>query len=278
MSSTRNRNHLHATMPLARVHCVRVRQMMGRKHQLWRRGHYSSSHEHFSTSDNQDMNHQAKINMDEASFSSSSWMSTSSSMTRHIDSSRSGFCSVATKGSLHRRRRNNFGSSGQYDKDDIDCSQVITASPMGTASSGSINDYTYSSYQQYGEDTFSGNGNIMSPILPVAISPIDVDSNIVSSFTPLCSTYEMMEDTRYSLSSRLFSHTGARTHSSSGAGSGAGGGSDGSGSAPADMNPGEGDAGNGDQPSDYTFRRRNAIVEGSEDAPKAEDFTSSSPK
>ncbi|KAG0368571.1 hypothetical protein BGZ54_001652 [Gamsiella multidivaricata] len=71
---------------------------------------------------------------------------------------------------------------------------------------------------------------------------------------------------------------GARAHSSGGGGSGGGGGSDGSATAPADMNPGGGDATDGDQPSEYTFRRRNAIVEGSEDAPKSDDFPSESPK
>ncbi|KAF9347097.1 hypothetical protein BGX26_001397, partial [Mortierella sp. AD094] len=63
---------------------------------------------------------------------------------------------------------------------------------------------------------------------------------------------------------------GARTHSSGGGGSGGGG--DGGAVAPDGMNPGGGDATDGDQPGDYTFRRRNAIVEGSDDAPKADDF------
>ncbi|KAG0326850.1 hypothetical protein BG000_001217 [Podila horticola] len=67
---------------------------------------------------------------------------------------------------------------------------------------------------------------------------------------------------------------GARTHSSGGGGSGGGGDSPtGSG----DMSPGGGD-GDGGEPSEYTFRRRNAIVEGSEDAPKADDFPDGSPK
>ncbi|KAF9993576.1 hypothetical protein BGZ65_010867, partial [Modicella reniformis] len=69
---------------------------------------------------------------------------------------------------------------------------------------------------------------------------------------------------------------GARTHSSGGVGSGGGGGSDGPETAAPPSDSG-GEVAEGDQPSEYTFRRRNAIVEGSEDAPKADDFSRGSP-
>ncbi|KAG0235439.1 hypothetical protein BGW41_000821 [Actinomortierella wolfii] len=54
--------------------------------------------------------------------------------------------------------------------------------------------------------------------------------------------------------------------------SGAPGGGGGAGSGGETMTPGGGDDPEGAQPGSYTFRRRNAVVEGTEEAPNPSDF------
>ncbi|KAF9352445.1 hypothetical protein BGX34_012154, partial [Mortierella sp. NVP85] len=97
-----------------------------------------------------------------------------------------------------------------------------------------------------------------------------------SPFSPFAPShsYEAMEDA-YGQQRlwRTGHYGGARTHSNGGSGSGSGGGSDG----PEPNAPVEGSETVEEQPGDFTFRRRNAIVEGSDDAPKAEDFSRGSP-
>ncbi|GJJ73008.1 hypothetical protein EMPS_05366 [Entomortierella parvispora] len=112
--------------------------------------------------------------------------------------------------------------------------------------------------------------------LPPVVERMERAGSPLSAFQP-SDPYESLtyssRQLRHSISNNLF---GARTHSNIGGAGGGGGGA--GGTAPADMSPGGGDATDGDQPSEYTFRRRNAIVEGSDDAPKADDFPNNSPK
>ncbi|KAF9103517.1 hypothetical protein BGX29_003261 [Mortierella sp. GBA35] len=128
--------------------------------------------------------------------------------------------------------------------------------------------YSTRSYQA------SDDAPLLLPLPPV-VQRIDMAGSPFSPLSPY-NPYATMDDSlqhRVIRSGNPFS--GARTHSSGGGGSGGGGGTT---TAPADMGPGGGDATDGDQPSEYTFRRRNAIVEGSEEAPKADDFPNDSPK
>ncbi|KAF9428747.1 hypothetical protein BGZ94_001199 [Podila epigama] len=112
---------------------------------------------------------------------------------------------------------------------------------------------------------------LMSLPLPPVIQRMDMAGSPFSTFAPLAWADDLEERGDMHPSANNW---GARTHSSGGGGSGGGGDSPtGSG----DMSPGGGDGGDGEQPSEYTFRRRNAIVEGSDEAPKADDFTDGSP-
>jgi len=116
---------------------------------------------------------------------------------------------------------------------------------------------------------------LMLPLPPV-VERMERAGSPLSPFQP-SDPYETQtfspQQLRHSINNNVF---GARTHSNIGGAGGGGGGA--GGAAPGDMSPGGGDTTDGDQPSEYTFRRRNAIVEGSDDAPKADDFPNDSPK
>ncbi|KAF9094649.1 hypothetical protein BGX23_001818 [Mortierella sp. AD031] len=104
-------------------------------------------------------------------------------------------------------------------------------------------------------------------------------------------TQAYFPSSRYSFSSR--GAGGARTMMAAGgrSGSSGGGGREGDSPEPSGVHPGQGENGEADagadhaeeseggkpnKPSSYTFRRRNAIVEGVEDAPRVDDFPDAS--
>ncbi|KAI1318255.1 hypothetical protein EDD11_006951 [Mortierella claussenii] len=258
MSTVRNRSHSsHAATPVARAHCVRVRRIMGRKHQLQRREHgYSSvlARDHHQDRDKY--------------FQAATYMKSSGS------NSNDTYTSAAFSRRKEPRSSSNFrwhnGNITDRSGEQHHHSSIELVSPFSLGAT---------SRHHFGDEALSSSciSSIMSPVTQ-AVQTADMDYSLHSIYTPICDGLNTLEGS-FSQQPQFMSRIGARAHSSGSAGSGGGGGSDGSGAtAPADMNPGGGDATDGDQPSDYTFRRRNAIVEGSEDAPKAEDFPSSSPK
>ncbi|KAF9997608.1 hypothetical protein BGZ79_008707 [Entomortierella chlamydospora] len=239
---------------MVREHCVRVRRMMGRKHQLHRR-------EQFSTTAS-DMYHKAS----NQHMDSSCAMSSSRSPSHH---------STGTT-SHQRRQRNSFAAdrrsffSDRFSESGYDgdiCSLMPTSTITSSASPfflGCSSNYRREAHESH----------LMLPLPPV-VQRIDLAGSPFSPFSP-SNPYDSMECSVLVDQQRIIRPGNLRTHSSGGGGSGGGG--DGGATAPDGMNPGGGDATDGDQPSEYTFRRRNAIVEGSEDAPKADDFPNSSPK
>lgn len=109
-------------------------------------------------------------------------------------------------------------------------------------------------------------------------------------FLPYCSPTLDIDDQVY-ITQLHHSFGGAvRTMGAGGRSGGCGGrGSGGDSPEPSGVHPGQGENGGSDaaggedesdggkpKPSSYTFRRRNAIVEGSEDAPRVDDFSDSS--
>ncbi|KAG0055609.1 hypothetical protein BGZ83_008043 [Gryganskiella cystojenkinii] len=185
----------------------------------------------------------------------------------------------ATSSSSHQSRffHQSTYAQGQQSTESA-CSLILSsgASPFAASSAHS--------FGSIGESE-SCTAFSMLPLPPV-VERMDRAGSPLSPFLP-SDPYETAPNSssqqiRYSLRNSHSNHFNslsngsARTHSNIG-GSGGGGG-DGGATAPADMSPGGGDANDGDQPSEYTFRRRNAIVEGSDDAPKADDFPNNSPK
>ncbi|KAF8929142.1 hypothetical protein BGZ47_001242, partial [Haplosporangium gracile] len=94
------------------------------------------------------------------------------------------------------------------------------------------------------------------------------------------------DDQVYTTQSRYPSGGATRTMGAGGRSGGCGGGgSEGHSPEPSGVHPGQGEnegsdvaggedeSDGGKKPSSYTFRRRNAIVEGSEDAPRVDDFS-----
>ncbi|KAF9335411.1 hypothetical protein BG006_000122 [Podila minutissima] len=250
----------------SRMHCVRVRPTMGRKQQLQRREHsgplaFSSSsignhangqdestqqtmYHHHHRSSHKSVNHSiystaSPIFAASASPSASSEVSTSSST-----SSRTKYTTYR-QSSNHTGRRNVSFATDALESDI--CAQVSRSGRDVLAFALGIPTST----------------RAFNPLLPASTHSVDIGS----PFSP----FDHRIDDAHEPSEF---QGGARTHSSGGGGSGGGGDSPtGSG----DMSPGGGD-GDGGEPSEYTFRRRNAIVEGSEDAPKADDFPDGSPK
>ncbi|KAF9945243.1 hypothetical protein BGZ65_010982 [Modicella reniformis] len=122
--------------------------------------------------------------------------------------------------------------------------------------------------------------------LPPAILRVNMPGSPLSPYEP--NNYSEYVFPRSLRSSSVFG--GARTMGTGGRfGGGGGGGRHGDTPVPSGIHPGqegpdsidgdaEGDESEGGRPtpSSYTFRRRNAIVEGSEDAPRADDFSDSS--
>ncbi|KAF9904799.1 hypothetical protein EC991_002303 [Linnemannia zychae] len=113
----------------------------------------------------------------------------------------------------------------------------------------------------------------------------------LSLFVPYCPKFDCDSQAN---SRTLYSNGGAiRTMGSGGRnGSCGGSGRDGDSPEPSGVHPGQGENGESNdttggedesdgskpKPSSYTFRRRNAIVEGSEDAPRVDDFPDGSSK
>lgn len=243
------------------MHCVRVRPSMGRKQQLQRREHsgplaFSSSstsnHANGRDATHQTMyHHHHKSNHQSANHiisTSSPIFASSASEARSTSSTSSTRTKYATYRTNHQDGRRHVSFAIDTLESDI-CAQVsrsgrhVLAFALGIPTS---------------RDSFN-------PLLPASHS-VDIGSQ----FSPF--NHQWIDDA-HGLTSEI--QGGARTHSSGGGGSGGGGDSPtGSG----DMSPGGGDGGDGGEPSSYTFRRRNAIVEGSEDAPKADDFPDGSPK
>ncbi|KAF9217340.1 hypothetical protein BGZ59_004870 [Podila verticillata] len=248
----------------SRMHCVRVRPSMGRKQQLQRREHsgplaFSSSstsnhangrdesthqtmYHHYHTSNHKTTNHIIST--------SSPIFASSASEARSTSSTSSTRTKYATYRTSHQDGRRHVSFATDALESDI-CAQVSRSGRQVLAFALGIHSASRDSF---------------NPLLPASSHSVDIGS----PFSPF--NHQWIDDAR--------GHTseiqgGARTHSSGGGGSGGGGDSPtGSG----DMSPGGGDAGDGGEPSSYTFRRRNAIVEGSEDAPKADDFPDGSPK
>ncbi|KAF9929716.1 hypothetical protein FBU30_001284 [Linnemannia zychae] len=242
MSSPRNRTRSDCQgWQETRMHCLRVRRVVGRKHQMLRREQRT---ELASASPDRAMYYHPKLN-------SSSWTTSSTESTYRA-------AQVAGSGLSHRphnlasgRRQFSSLAYGLCDR------PGASAAPYTVCNS--INPYQS-----------SDDAPLFLPLLP-AIQQIDMAGSSFSPYLP-SNPNATAEDYRIRSGNHF---SGARTHSSGGGGSGGGGGTT---TAPADMSPGGGDATDGDTPSEYTFRRRNAIVEGSEDAPKADDFPNNSPK
>ncbi|KAG0216323.1 hypothetical protein BGX31_000638, partial [Mortierella sp. GBA43] len=116
--------------------------------------------------------------------------------------------------------------------------------------------------------------------LPPAILRVNMPGSPLSPFD--AHTYA---DYVFPRHSRASAFGGARTMGAGGR-SGGFGGRGGRGDSPVPAHPSQDDCGDNDEvdesdrgrpaPSSYTFRRRNAIVEGVEDAPRADDFSDSS--
>ncbi|KAF9114403.1 hypothetical protein BGX27_010952 [Mortierella sp. AM989] len=255
MSSVRNRSH-HPALPMVRGHCVRVRRVMGRKHQLHRREQFSITAA--------DMCHKASNQHMDMSWTMSS--PSSQSVSRH---------STIKGATSQRRQRNSIAAdhrcffNDRFSENGYD--SACSLMPMSTIT-GSASPFFLGCGSHYNRE--APESPLMLPLPPV-IQRINKAGSPFSPFSPSYS-HESTECSALIDQQRIL-RSGARAHSSGGGGSGGGGGSDGA-ADPAGMNPGGGDATDGDQPSEYTYRRRNAIVEGSDDAPKADDFPSASPK
>ncbi|KAK3829934.1 MAG: hypothetical protein JOS17DRAFT_212615 [Linnemannia elongata] len=104
-------------------------------------------------------------------------------------------------------------------------------------------------------------------------------------FSPYCFPSPESDNQVYTTQSSHSSGGAIRTMGAGGRSGGCGGGgSEGDSPEPSGVHPGQGENGGSDtaggedesdggkKPSSYTFRRRNAIVEGSEDAPRVDDF------
>ncbi|KAG0024924.1 hypothetical protein BGZ81_007544 [Podila clonocystis] len=250
----------------SRMHCVRVRPTMGRKQQLQRREHsgpltFSSSstinhangrdesthqtmYHHHHRSNRKSANHTIYSTASPI-FTASAPPSASSEVSTSSTSSRTKHATYR-QSSNHTGRRNVSLTTDTLESDI--CAQVSRSGRDVLAFALGIPNSTRASFNS---------------LLPASTPAVDIGS----PFSPF--NYQI--DDAHGPSEF---QGGARTNSSGGGGSGGGGDSPtGSG----DMSPGGGD-GDGGEPSEYTFRRRNAIVEGSEDAPKADDFPDGSPK
>ncbi|KAF9184831.1 hypothetical protein BGZ49_004380, partial [Haplosporangium sp. Z 27] len=239
MSSVRNRCH-HPALPMGREHCVRVRRMMGRsKHQLHRREQFSATAS--------DMYHKAS-NRD------MSWTMSSRS-TSHNNTVTTGTTSIQ-----RRQRRNLTADHGCFFNDRI----------SENGYDGDVYSLSVSTISSSASPFFLGCGSnyhreaLENPLLlplPPVVQRIDLAGSPFSPFSP-SNSYESIDCNlvhRGNLRPGNLYGGGARAHSSGGGGSGGGGGD--GGPTPDGLSPGGGDATDGDQPSEYTFRRRNAIVE-----------------
>ncbi|KAG0278922.1 hypothetical protein BGZ97_009665 [Linnemannia gamsii] len=258
MSSLRNRT-IHSDCNAwqdTRTHCLRVRRVVGRKHQMLRREHRTEPLATTASSD-RTMYYHPKLN-------TSSCSSSTDSTHRARHSAGPGPISSHHRHNLaYERRQFPSRASEPYSL----CERSMSLSGVGAAPYAV--GHSTRSYQP------SDDAPLLLP-LPPFVQRIDMAGSPFSPLSPYDSYATTMEESSHHRSIRSGNpFSGARTHSSGGGGSGGGGGTT---TAPADMSPGGGDATEGDTPSDYTFRRRNAIVEGSEDAPKADDFPNNSPK
>ncbi|KAG0376878.1 hypothetical protein BGX24_007071 [Mortierella sp. AD032] len=258
MSSLRNRTHSDCQgWQDTRMHCLRVRRVVGRKHQMLRREHRTE----LATASPPDrtMYYHPKLNND-----NSSWTTSSSESTHRATH-------IAGPGPISSHRRHNLSSERrQFPSQSSEPYSLYerSMSLSGVSAAPHAAAHCTRSYQP------SDDAPLLLPLPPV-VQRIDMAGSPFSPYSPF-DPYATTEDSPHHRTIRSGNpFSGARTHSSGGGGSGGGGGTT---TAPEDMSPGGGDATDGDTPSEYTFRRRNAIVEGSDDAPKADDFPNSSPK
>ncbi|KAF9189672.1 hypothetical protein BGZ51_009401, partial [Haplosporangium sp. Z 767] len=252
MSSFRNRSHSEDLgMPETRTHCVRIRRVMVRKQQMLRRERRLSSVYDSSTEGNA-MYHHAKH----------------SDLTRTLSSS-STFRSES--GLISSHRRHNLATERR----------LFPSQPLGHYREGACTLLSGGDASPFsvGNSAFQCDSSDAPQLLPLppVVQRINMAGSPFSPYSPN-DIYDLSESSfqqlRHQRAGPLFSD--ARAHSSGGGGSGGGGG-DGGATASGGASPGGGDMIDGETPSEYTFRRRNAIVEGSEDAPKADDFPNSSP-
>ncbi|CAO3569207.1 unnamed protein product [Mortierella alpina] len=258
MSSFRNSEA--SGMSGSRVHCVRVRRVLGREHQLHRRENRSSSVYESTIASEEDLH-------PHATQTGSAWtLSSSSSRSEFHESHNTSTRTISgyRRHNLARDRRLAPTQTTEHYVDGL-CNMLSGggASPFAMG---------YSTSHSQLQD-----GPLLLP-LPPALERIDMAGSPFSPLSP-CEAYQGIESLHRQRQVRSGQPFGnARAHSSGGGGSGGGGGSDGSGVAGGDPQPGGGDTADGAEPSEYTFRRRNAIVEGSDDAPKSDDFPNTSPK
>ncbi|KAH7056459.1 hypothetical protein BKA57DRAFT_433958 [Linnemannia elongata] len=124
---------------------------------------------------------------------------------------------------------------------------------------------------------------VFTPLIIQTISTLSTTGSPL--FSPYCFPSPEFDDQVYATQSRHSSGDAIRMMGAGGrSGSCGGGGSEGDSPEPSGVHPGQGENGGSDaaggedesdggkRPSSYTFRRRNAIVEGSEDAPRVDDF------
>ncbi|KAK3812061.1 MAG: hypothetical protein J3Q66DRAFT_51463 [Benniella sp.] len=240
--SARHRSHHQS--PGSRVHCTRVRRMLVRKHRVNRREHcYSSTLDSLDSS--RTLAHAIGSRLDSVSASFAPARQLTSQRRHHL---------VSNHHLLPGRTSDRYSD------------EVSSVMLMQNASTFAVGCCTNQ------DDSLA----LTSLPLPPVVQRINMPGSPFSPFAPSHS-YEAMEDA-YGQQRlwRTGHYGGARTHSNGSSGSNSGGRSDGP-----DPNPpteGGGEATEGEQPGDYTFRRRNAIVEGSDDAPKADDFSRGSPQ
>lgn len=235
------------------MHSTRVRRVLGRKHQVQRRTHC----------------YETTLDSTSVTLSSSSRTSVTLGMGSRLESTSTASASTFRVGRVSSQRRHNPAvachlfpgrTSDRYSD------QVCSLMSMQNASTFAVGCRT-----NQDEDAWA------SPLpLPPVVQRINMPGSPFSPYAPYDYSYETMDfdDQRRCLRAGNM-YGGARTHSNGGSGSGSGGGSDGP-DATAPASGGDGEAGEGETPSEYTFRRRNAIVEGSEEAPRADDFTGGS--
>ncbi|KAG9063624.1 hypothetical protein KI688_003735 [Linnemannia hyalina] len=184
---------------------------------------------------------------------------------------------------------NKYGSSkpGTPQRFDVDTMESSCAYKPRSAG-GLTADHAYHSFsltpaarphrQHRNQDT-----TIFTPLILQTTSTLSLTGS--PFFSPYCFPSPESDDQVHTIQSRHSSGDAVRTMGAGGRSSGCGGsGSEGDSPEPSGVHPGQGENGGSDavggenesdggkKPSSYTFRRRNAIVEGSEDAPRLDDF------
>ncbi|KAF9577021.1 hypothetical protein BGW38_008055 [Lunasporangiospora selenospora] len=260
--------------------------MMGRKLQMQRRAEQLSSTNESITAVEKSMYHNPLPQVHAASTGTAS-------------RSESGHASTGTCVAFHRanmdrhlvsaqRRHRRHPYAAGLDngtRDDDALSMQLFHAVTGGGNLMSISSAGHSSLARHSSSSWIGGASIMllpQPSVATLSQRMDIETmscSLVPTPSAFClddSTPQLRRLNKQRGNDRS-SPSGARTHSGNGAGSD-GGGSGAPGTSPEGSNPGGGEGAEGETPSEYTFRRRNAIVEGVDDAPKADDFPSSPPK